>query len=303
MSSPRLVSPKPLFITRRTACRFYLFRPDREITQAFLYCLGVAAGKFGIVVHAATLMSTHYHLVVSDPRGVHPLFTQYLNVTFAQVTQALRGWGHQVFSSAKPSVVRLHGNGAVIDKTAYTIANPVACGAVKSHRDWPGFVSRVEDIGRLRMTLERPERFFSKDGQMPESVEVTFELPSSLVEEHGEAGARRALSKNLAAKEKMARAKIRARGIKFLGKHRVRKASPFRRAKSHEVFGALNPRWATVGGGKEAYLRAAEEYREFQAAYREAWDRWVTGDRDVVFPYGTWLMRVLHGVRCAPPPQ
>ncbi|HJL17945.1 MAG TPA: hypothetical protein RMH99_19930 [Sandaracinaceae bacterium LLY-WYZ-13_1] len=68
------------------------------------------------------------------------------------------------------------------------------------------------------------------------------------------------------------------------------------RPAGHDV-GALDPNWATTGGGKKAYLEEAERYRTFQANYRVSWDRWASGDRDVV--YGTWLMRVRHGARCA----
>jgi hypothetical protein len=42
--------------------------------------------------------------------------------------------------------------------------------------------------------------------------------------------------------------------------------------------------------------------REFVAQYREARKEWLAGVGDVVFPFGTYLMRVLHGVRCAGPP-
>jgi hypothetical protein len=39
---------------------------------------------------------------------------------------------------------------------------------------------------------------------------------------------------------------------------------------------------------------------EFTKGYREAFVRWSTGSRDVLFPHGTWLMRVRHAVSCAP---
>ena len=303
MSDARLVAPGlTVFVTRRTVCRFYLLRPDHELTEAFLYCLAVAAEKFGVVVHAGCLMSTHMHLVFTDPRGVYPDFLQYLNRIFANVTKVLRGWGHEVFDAAGPSVVILRTPEAVVDKCAYTIANPVACGAVKSHRDWPGFFTRVEDMGKLRRIVRRPARYFSPTGEMPETAELRIELCEMLVETHGEAASRRLVADALEAQEKAARAEVRARGHAFLGARRVRKASPYKRAKAYEVFGALDPNWATKGGGKEAYLEEAERYRTFQADYRRAWDRWASGDRDVIFPFGTWVMRVRHGARCAEPP-
>jgi hypothetical protein len=38
---------------------------------------------------------------------------------------------------------------------------------------------------------------------------------------------------------------------------------------------------------------------EFLRSYREAFEAWREGVRDVVFPAGTYLMRVLHGAPCA----
>ena len=301
MSAVRYVSPAlPIFITRRTVCRFYLLRPDRELTEGFLYCLAFAAEKFGVQVHAACVMSTHVHLVVTDVRGNYPDFLQCMNRLFANVTKVLRGWGHEVFNAAGPSAVILRTPGAIVDKAAYTIANPVACGAVRSHREWPGFVTRVSDMGQLRRVVKRPARYFDKDGRMPEEVELRLELPEALVELHGEDGARRLIAESLDAKERKARAEVRARKHVFLGADRVRKASPYKRAKSYEVFGALDPKWATTSGGKEAYLEEAQRYRTYQTEYRAAWERWTTGDREVVFPFGTWVMRVRHGARCEP---
>ena len=287
-------------LTRRTVCRFYLLRPDRELTEAFLYCLAYAAEEFGIRVHAACVMSTHFHLVITDARGNYPDFLQRMNRLLANVTKVLRGWGHEVFNAAGPSAVLLRTPGAIVDKMAYTVANPVACGAVRSHREWPGFVTRVSDMGRLRRVVKRPDWYFDAEGELPEEVELRIELPEALVELHGEEEARRLIAESLDVKERKARAEVRARGHAFLGADRVRKASPYKRAKSYEVFGALDPRWATKGGGNKAYLEEAERYRTFLAAYRVAWDRWTTGDREVVFPYGTWVMRVRHAARCEP---
>ena len=73
----------------------------------------------------------------------------------------------------------------------------------------------------------------------------------------------------------------------FFRAKRGRKASPYKRAKAYEVFGAYDPKWATEGGGREAYLAEAERYRTLQAEYRVAWERRTGGESDVVFPYGT----------------
>ncbi len=298
MTAPRIVEPGlTVMVTRRVVCRFYLLRPDHEMAEAFLYCLGVAAQKNGIILHAACVLSTHVHIVFTDPRGVYPDFFHDLFRLLANFTKVHRGWGHEVFNAAGPSAVLCRTADAVIDKCAYSIANPVECRAVRYARDWPGFCTRVEDIGTRKFVAARPKKYFDAEGDMPERVEVRFELPEKLVELYGVEEAREKIAEELRAKEKKAQDEARARGEKFLGAERVLKASPFRRAKSYEVFGALNPTFATKGGGKQAYIEEVERLRTFRVDYRDAWERWRAGQRDVCFPYGTWLMRVRYHVR------
>ena len=79
--------------------------------------------------------------------------------------------------------------------------------------------------------------------------------------------------------------------------------SPFKRAKAYEVFGDRTPTFANKGAGMEGFLTAVRELRAFRAAYRTAFQAWRRGVRDVVFPFGTWLMRVVHGTRCLPAPS
>jgi hypothetical protein len=54
---------------------------------------------------------------------------------------------------------------------------------------------------------------------------------------------------------------------------------------------AARDKWKRI----EALCRLAE----FADAYRKALTALRAGARDVVFPPGTYLMRVAHGVRCA----
>ncbi|MBX3273872.1 MAG: hypothetical protein KF729_26645 [Sandaracinaceae bacterium] len=43
--------------------------------------------------------------------------------------------------------------------------------------------------------------------------------------------------------------------------------------------------------------------RLFRAEYRAAWTRYRVGERDVLFPYGTLMMRLRHRVEVAPAPS
>jgi REP-associated tyrosine transposase len=59
----------------------------------------------------------------------------------------------------------------------------------------------------------------------------------------------------------------------------------------------LNPRVASVDKWKR--IEALSRLTAFLGAYREAWKERRDGSRDVLFPAGTYLLRIDHGVRCA----
>jgi hypothetical protein len=130
----------------------------------------------------------------------------------------------------------------------------------------------------------------------PADVTLEVSLPPGL--EAGEAeDFRREVANALAQEEAQAHAKQAVEGV--LGAGRAGSVSPYERATSFEALHALNPTFAVGRGNNDAWLRAAAALRAFRAAYRGALAEWSKGVRDVLFPEGTWWMRVCHaaGVR------
>ena len=140
MTLPRPVLPGSTYlVTRRCLGRRFLLRPDPELNRAFLYCLAVATKKYGMEVHALGVMSNHYHVVLTDPEGVLPLFAAWLNRHLAMCVKRLRGWDEVVWEpNVQVSAVELTGPEEVLDKVAYTLVNPVSAGLVRT----PGPVAR-----------------------------------------------------------------------------------------------------------------------------------------------------------------
>ncbi len=288
-------------IGRRTERRLHLFRPDALMNQVFLYCLGYAIQKSGTRLMAVALMSNHYHAIVHDPEGRICELTEVLNGLLTKATQAMRGWQGRVFDGAGPSYLELLTVDAIIDRTAYTLANPTAAGLVRYSKDWPGVRTRVSDIGVRTMTIARPPAFFAEDGTMPESVELRPELAGDVLERGGLEQAHARIADAVEKREAKARAEVEAAGWSFKGADRVLKSSPFARATTFEQRHGMNPRFASAGD--EAALRAAiKREEEFVAQYGVARERWLAGERDVLWPAGTYAMRRWHRVRCAEPP-
>lgn len=298
MSLPRTVLPGATYLlTRRVLRRHFLLRPDAAITNLILYALAVSAQRFGIQVHALCAMSTHLHLVVTDERGVLPSFLGFFHRIVALGTKVLRAWEGPVWDHGRTSVVRLMTHAAVVEEIAYTLANPVAAGLVRHASEWPGAKVLVDELGGGVLRAARPDVYLDpKNPAWPADVTLEVSLPPGL--EAGEAeDFRREVADELAREEAMAHAKQAGEGV--LGAEQAGSVSPYERATSFEPLRALNPTFAVGRGGKEAWLRAAAAVRAFRAAYRGALAEWCKGVRDVLFPEGTWWMRVCHaaGVR------
>ncbi len=173
-------------------------------------------------VAAIVLMGNHYHAIVTDREGRIPAFMERLNALLTKATQAHRGWVGRVFDGQKPSYVELLTPLAVIEKTAYVLANPSAAGLVRFSKEWPGVRTRVGDIGTRTLRIERPDVFFAEDGVMPEAVEIPLEMPDILVQLFGVEQSRRRIEEAVARHETRAQAEADAKGWAFKGADRVR---------------------------------------------------------------------------------
>ena len=305
MTRPRIVDPgATLALSRRTTRRHFLLHPDeaREMEQIYWYCLAHAANLHGVVVHAACLMSTHAHEVITDVRGVYPKFLETFHRNLAVCTKSLRGWPEEVFNKRSSGVHALLTPDAVIESIAYLISNPVAAGAVRYAKDWPGAQTLPQHVGTRVIRVKRPTHYFDADhAKWPEELELRLEMPVALELDYGPELARQRIAERVRDKQHQAWNEAKRTGRSFVGPRRLLKVLHTRRAKSYEVFGSLNPQFAAAGH-RGAARQAVTRLRAFKAQYQQALQKWMAGDRNACFPEGTWWMRVGHGARCGPGP-
>ncbi len=305
MTRPRIVDPgATLAVSRRTTRRHFLLHPDeaREMEQIYWYCLAHAAKLHGIVVHAACLMSTHTHEVITDVHGVYPKFLETFHRNLALCTKALRGWPEEVFTKRSSGVHALRTPDAIIESIAYLIANPVVAGAVRYAKDWPGAQTLPAHVGTRVIRVKRPKHYFDPDNATwPEEIELRLEMPVALELDYGPELARERITERVRDKRHQAWNETKRTGRSFVGPRRLLKVLHTKRAKSYEVFGSLDPQFAAAGQGGAA-RQAVQRLRAFKAQYQHALGRWMAGDRNACFPEGTWWMRVCHGARCGPGP-
>ena len=284
-------------VTRRTLRRTHLFRPDKQLTQLFLYCLAVLTAKHHVLLHAVCIMSTHEHLVLTDTEGRLPRFLRDLHRIVALGVKVLRKWEGAVWDHEKTSVVELCTPQAIIEKIAYVMGNPVEAGLVEHASQWPGLTTLLQQLGTGSFTVRRPDFFF--DANNPDWPEyATLHLsppPTGTALEETVAAVR----SELVTIEAQAREHARANRRSFLGPKRIRSLSPFARACSWEPLRSTNPTFAVGRGCRDLFFGCVARLRAFRDEYRDALKRWRTGMRDVLFPSGTWLMTVLHGAKSA----
>ena len=304
MSRRRIIIPGTVYaLSRRTTRRHFLFHPDEsgQMRAGYWYALAFAAHKHGVEVHAACLMSTHSHEVVTDTRGNLPLFLQTFHRLMAMFTKAMRGWPEEVYSKQQTSAHALLTAEAMLHAIAYTIANPVNAFAVRHARDWPGAITLPQQLGGHLLRAARPKHYY-RSNEWPDTLLLSLTLPALLEGDLGRAQTRQLVAGKLRDFEQTARESARERRVSVVGLKRLFRLSHTGRANSFEAFGKLNPRFAARGCAKTA-RRAALAIRAFNQLYDEALAKWSQGRRlNAIFPYGTWWMLVHHRAECRPPP-
>ena len=294
MTAPRrIVEGATYLLTRRCFSRMFLLRPSALTCGVFEYALGLAAQRYGIRLHAYCVLSNHWHCVLSDPNGKLPKFAQDLASIVARALNASFAREESFWAPGSYSAVELQGPADVVDKIAYTLANPVAAGLVRRGSEWPGLWSPPARIGAGLRTVMRPEHFFRPEGEMPDSVGLELQRPPGF---ESDDEVRERVVEALERKESEAARALAAEGRVFLGARKAMSQRPFARPTTPAPHRGLNPRIASRDKWKR--IEAIGRLKTFLAEYREAWRAFTSGHRGTLFPQGTYRMRVAFGVRC-----
>jgi len=298
MSFPRQVLPGVTYmITRRCTQRQFLMRPDAETNNAFIYCLADAAETFGIDLLFTIANSNHHHTGIHDRLGNFPLFIERFHKLFAKCQNRLRGRSENFWSNEQTSVVCLADKNAVLDKMTYALTNPVKHGMVAKAEEWPGVSAFEAIIHGQPLTAERPRHFFREDGSMPEKRTLKFVQPEAF----GDLSAREfaeLVRENVQRVEAAAAEDRRLRGVGVLGREAVLRQDWRGFPATAECTGNLNP--TVAARNRPSRADALERNRQFRNDYILAREAFLRGDRDVIFPAGTWWLCRFAKVKCVP---
>jgi REP element-mobilizing transposase RayT len=294
MTAPRQVLPGATYlITRRCFDRRFLLRPSALVNSVFEYTLAQKATKYGILLHAYCVLSNHFHVVLTDPHGRLPAFQRDLASTIARALNASHGRREYFWAPGSYSAVALPTADTVLDKMAYVLANPVVAGLVRRGAEWPGPWSPPASIGAGARLVKRPDHYFRKEGPTPPLAPLELPCPAGF---DSVVALRSRLTEELTRREYEVARDLAAKGRSFLGVRKVLAQDPDARPASVEPRRGLKPRVA--GRDKWKRIEAIGRLKSFLAAYREAWHAFKDGARGVLFPEGTYWMRVTLGVAC-----
>lgn len=297
MSLPRAVVPgRAYMITRRCSERRFFLRPDSETNNAFVYCLAVAALKYGVEVIFTTTMSNHHHTGVVDVEGRLPDFLAHFHKLIAKHQNALRGRWENMWAVEQTSAVELVEPEDIFEKMIYAFANPVVAHLVEKARHWPGVSSLAATIAGLPLEARRPHTFFRTDGEMPASVSLPLHLPAALGRM-----SRVEFVKQL--RQRIDQAEIKASdarkesGGRILGRSAVRRQHWNDNPRSHAPKRGIGPRVACKNTWRR--IEALARNKLWLEAYQRARNAFLQGVA-TTFPAGTfWLCRY-SGVSCDP---
>ncbi len=296
MTAPRqILRDQTYLLTRRCTQRQFLLTPSPETNQNIMYCLALAAHHTGVLLHAACFMSNHWHGVVTDPNARLPEFLERFHRLLAKCQNALLARRENFWSLEKTSVVLLASPAAVLEKMAYTLANPTSAGLVDSPLDWPGVISSYREWASYM--VERPSIFFDRFGRQPQKIELKFVRPKISLELSDDEfiGALQQATLDNVERAKSARTAL---GHGVIGAAAVLRQAPTSAPASPAPFLNAKPRLASKSPAHR--VQAIRTMVTFLRAYRQAWCQWREGVRDVLFPAGTYALRVHSRVACAP---
>ena len=107
------------------------------------------------------------------------------------------------------------------------------------------------------------------------------------------------IKKRVNAEERAIRKEFDSKKKKFLGTKKILLQSPKIIPKTSEPHFKMNPRVACCK--KWLRIKILKQLKSFFDNYKDAIESFCAGDRKVIFPYGTYWMRVHHGALCEAP--
>ena len=281
-------------VTSRTIHSRFLLRPGRELDEIIVGVLGRAQRRYKMRICGYMFASSHYHLLldVDDARQLSR-FMCYVGSNIARKAGRLYRWPEKFWSRRYRAIVVSGEEGAQIDRLKYLLANGCKEGLVARPQDWPGVhaakaLLQGEDLQgywfdrtQEYAARNRGEKFDRLKYASVETLHLSplpcwKDLPSEIWRGRALSLIHEIVEETAALRKKSGGEPLGAAAI--LGRHPHERPKKPKRSPA-PLFHALS-----AGVRRELW----EAYRLFVAAFRQAADKLRAGDRNAVFPSGSF---------------
>lgn len=321
MSNPRNLYPDTtLLVTVQCVHRSFRLVPTKTVKRVLAFCFAKAStdfrDKWDMEFYEFEFLSTHYHFLVGNGRGRISDFLKHFNSLVARELNAVRGTSGAFFADS-PGIQTILGDVRIFEHCVYTLENAVAAGIVHKTRHWKGFNSLRMEYGKehvvkkpmcglwskklahkQRTGSQRSGRAdFAGRSKMPPTAILKLDRPPIMLE-LSDAELRSKIRDKLVQREK--EIAVERAGRPVLGMKAAERIHWTTVPKKGEELFGRQPTFSTETHAQRRQMKRLR--RQFLREYREALVRWKRGDRSVVFPSGTVLMRVRHNASTEPIP-
>ena len=283
-------------ITCRTVQGRFLLRPGREANCRIRGVLGRALRLHcGIQLHAYAFLSNHFHLLLTSPSTQElTAFMGYLNGNLARELGRLHRWEEKFWGRRYRDIPVSTEEGKQVERLDYILEQACKEGLIASPRDWPGvtcanaLLSGIPDRGLWHdrtgefEARRRGRELAQGEFHSEETVGIT---PLPCWQNLNDQAYRDLIRERVEAIEDRTRQRHRLAGTRPIGRRAILRARPHHRPEPIKRSPA--PRFHCDNKAIRQALWYA--YRLFVDAYREAIERFRSGERTVTFPEGSYL--------------
>jgi len=285
-------------VTCRTVQGRLLLCPSPQLNDIILGVLGRTQRKYSVEIVAYVFASNHFHLLARvDTAKSLSDFMRYFNSNLAKEIGRSTGWKEKVWGRRYQAIVVSDEEEVQNARLKYVLAHGVKEGLVERVEEWPGVHCAVPLMTGAAVegtwydrTLEHNTRLRGKELEKGESASrEAVHLSPLPCWRHLSAEAYRARIAEIVREINETAAAARAESlIPVLGPDGVRAQNPEMRPKKIKkspapLFHALR---------KKVRKALWKAYGMFFAAFREASEKLRAGDRDAVFPPGSFPPRL-----------
>ena len=283
-------------VTSVTIQNRYLLRPSAELNELALGVLGRAQRKFEMPVICATVLSSHYHLLLFARDARHlATFMEFVNTNISKEVGKLHDWPGTMFPNRYHHIEVSDEEVDQVARLKYCLSNGVKEFLVDRVDDWPGvhsaeaLVTGIPLVGRWydrsreyaarQLRQEKnvdAEQFATEERVALSPLPCWAHLPKTVW--------RQRVAELIQEIDRETAQERERTGKRSLGVKRILAVHPHHRPM--EVNKSPRPRFHARRPG--VWKRLWEAWKEIISAYCEASARLLAGEHGVEFPEGTF---------------